>query len=229
MVSKSSFASRIITFAETGPLSRPFLIGLTLTRDMQHRDLFKQASAMAYVTILFGAVLSWRLQEGFPTSSVATGSSGLEVALDVNEQRRNLQLKAMLQKIVLLATYKHFQRGSGKGISPQDLGHQLCLPVDWIRAAMDTLESIGFVVNSQRPSTDFFALDIDSTEAFFPTFPADRLDLQRINQTLEMPRDEWLKTWLPNLPADLKGMLTSITAKTAAQDPTATVSMFLAK
>lgn len=184
---------------------------------------------ICWIIILFGAVLSWRLQEGFPTSSVATGSSGLEVTLDVSEQWRNLQLKAMLPKIVLLATYKHFQHGTGKGITPQDLGHQLCLPADWVRTALDTLASVGFVLSSQPPSTDLLALDSGSNEAFFPAFPPEKLDLRRINQTLETPRDEWVQTWLPDLPADLKAMLTSITTETAAQNPAATVATFLEK
>lgn len=184
---------------------------------------------ICWIIILFGAVLSWRIQEGFPSSAAATGSSGLEVTQDTTEQWRNLQLKTMLPKIALLATYKNFQHGSGKGISPQDLGHQLNLPVDWIRAAMDTLASMGFVVSSQPAVTDLLALDINSTESFFPAFPADKLDLRRINQTLETPRDEWIQTWLPDLPEDLKGMLASITTETAAQDPAATVAVILAQ
>lgn len=184
---------------------------------------------ICWTIILFGAVLSWRLQEGFPSSSTATGSTGLELTLDANEQWRNLQLKTMLPKIALLATYKNFHKGSGKGISPQDLGHQLNLPVDWIRTALDTLEAVGFVVSSQPEASDLLAIDVNSTETFFPAFPADKLDLHRINQTLETPRNEWILTWLPDLPAELKGMLASITSETAAQDPAATVALILAK
>ena len=52
MAAKQDLIKNLSQRVESGILRRPFIIGMTLTRDMVYRDVFKQASAMAYVTLL---------------------------------------------------------------------------------------------------------------------------------------------------------------------------------
>ena len=177
----------------------------TLYGALAQLPLFLMWLYICWIIILLGAMISWRMQEGFPSGASNRKSSALEHSennpIDV---WRNTQLKNMLPKILLLSIYKNFQKGSGKGITPQELGYQLRLPVDWIRQAMDTLETMGLVIAAQTPNDDFLTLDQNVADAYFPAFPAEKLALDRIDKELQAPRDTWLNEWMHDLPADMQ-------------------------
>jgi membrane protein len=195
----------------------------TLYGALAQLPLFLMWLYICWIIILFGAVLSWRFQEGYRLSQEGSDASALEADKTPLAGWRNLQLRAMLPKVCLLAIYKNFQAGSGKGISPQDLGHQLNLPSDWITSAMETLESLGFVVAAKGESdNDLLSMD-GAPESFFPAFPADKLDMKRIDESLQTPRNEWIEAWLPEMPADMGIMLRKVTTETK-QDETMTVA-----
>jgi membrane protein len=177
----------------------------TLYGALAQLPLFLMWLYICWIIILLGAMISWRMQEGFPSGSIMKKSSALEHSenkpIDV---WRNTQLKNILPKILLLSIYKNFQKGSGKGITPQDLGHQLKLPVDWIHQAMDTLETMGLVIAAHTRNDDFLTLDENVVDAYFPAFPADKLALDRIDQELHAPCDTWLSEWMTELPDDMQ-------------------------
>lgn len=199
----------------------------TLYGALAQLPLFLMWLYICWIIILFGAVLSWRFQEGYPQSAEASDVSALEAGKTPIEYWRNLQLRAMLPKISLLAIYKNFQGGSGKGISPQDLGHQLNLPIVWITSAMDTLESLGFVVAAKSEGeSDLLSLD-GSSETYFPAFPAEKLDMKRIDDSLQTSRDEWIEAWLPELPEEMKSMLSKITAASTTEQAASTVAKII--
>jgi len=178
--------------------------------------LFLMWLYICWIIILLGAMISWRMQEGFPKPTTKSRTSTLEESGTPLETWRNNQLKNMLPKITLLAIYKNFQKASGKGVTPQELGHLLKLPVDWIHQSIDTLESMGLIIAAQSHNDDFLALN-GVADAYFPAFPAEKLDLTQIDHELQTPCEIWLKAWVPNLPEDLRGLINQAKGQQVSQ------------
>lgn len=189
----------------------------TLYGALAQLPLFLMWLYICWIIILFGAVLSWRYQEGYPQSTEGNDISALNASTSPIESWRNLQLQAALPKIALIVTYKHFQSGTGQGITPQDLGTQLCLPAPWVASAMDTLEALGFVVVAKSDKKDDLLSLEDHSEAYFPAFPADKVSIAHIDNALQNPKDEWFEGWITDLPADLRDLL----LKVRSNDPLA--------
>ncbi len=179
----------------------------TLYGALAQLPLFLMWLYICWIIILLGAMISWRMQEGFPKDINSKTTSTLEAAANPIDTWRNTQLRSILPKITLLAIYKNFQTGSGKGISAQDIGHQLKLPLDWVRQALETLAAMGLVVAAHAPNDDFLALDETVADSYFPAFPAEKLALDRIDRELENPREEWLNAWIPDLSTDMQTLV----------------------
>lgn len=158
---------------------------------------------IGWVIILIGALVSWRLQEGFPQPNE-------EEALDQSktplEQLRNTQVKASLPWVSLLAIYKQFESGDGKGLSGQDLAHALRMPVTWVNEALDALQSLGYVIAGKQQAAVGSASPL-VTDPYFPTSPATHLAVAKVNQDLASPMEQWLEHWHYDLPLNLRKAL----------------------
>ncbi|MBM4250539.1 MAG: YihY family inner membrane protein [Deltaproteobacteria bacterium] len=155
---------------------------------------------IGWIIILIGALVSWRLQEGFPVQ-------GEEEALDQSkspvEQLRNMQFKAALPWVSLLAIHQQFAAGSGKGLSGQDLAHKMRLPASWVTEALDALQSLGYVVAGKtQGSVSSGAPQV--TDPYFPTAPATNLKVTQVTQDLSSPMEQWLENWHYDMPINLR-------------------------
>lgn len=160
---------------------------------------------ICWIIILLGALLSWRLQEGFPADR---SDDSVDIAKTPLEQLRNAQLQAHLPLLLLIAIHRKFHDAGRVGLSSQDLAHAMHLPIVWVNEALAGLEALGYVVASKYRNGD---ADVDSASSaldpYFPTSPAHTLSLAKVLNELGKPLDDWLAHWHPNLPGDLPATL----------------------
>jgi membrane protein len=156
---------------------------------------------IGWIIILIGALVSWRLQEGFPVQ-------GEEEALDQSkspvEQLRNMQVKTALPWVSLLAIHQEFAAGSGKGLSGQDLAHKMRLPVSWVTDALDALQSLGYVVAGKQLQGSATSGAPQVTDPYFPTAPATNLMVTKVTADLSSPMEHWVENWHFDMPINLR-------------------------
>lgn len=152
---------------------------------------------ICWTIILLGALIAWRMQEGFPTSEADDTLDAVETPSDT---LRNIQIRSMLPTIVLLAIYRHFSQGTGQGLGAQALAHAIKLPLSWVSEALDILEHYGFVIISKTQAN---SADGNVLEPYYPAMPAERLTASRLVADLGHPVTEWMQHWKHDLPMDL--------------------------
>lgn len=157
---------------------------------------------ICWIIILIGALISWRMQEGFPATDSEESLDTVTQPLDL---LRNSQVKASMPAIALIAIYKNFQQGTGKGLSAQDLAHSLNLPISWIGDALAALQELGYVIASRFTEDDVEL--VHSTEPYYPAFPAENLPLTKMQEDLARPMADWLSHWRHQLPLDVSKAL----------------------
>lgn len=170
----------------------------TLYGVLAQLPLFLTWLYICWIIILLGALISWRMQEGFPD---ALAENTFDAATNPVEHLRNVKVQAMLPLITLVAIYKSFHQGSGRGVSEHDLTHALKLPSIWISEALDVLSSLGYVIAS-KPAADE-GEGASALDPYFPAYPAESLTLSKMQADLARPVDEWLRDWKHDLPLDL--------------------------
>jgi membrane protein len=146
---------------------------------------------ICWLIILLGSLIAWRMQQGFPKDK---DEDTIDAAKNPVEKLRNVQMRGLMPLISMLAIYKNFAEGTGKGLSLHDLVDKLKLPVGWLTEALDALESMGYIVPS--------AADPNTT-SYFPTFPANSLKLGKMIADLQKPSDDWLNNWNHELSIDI--------------------------
>lgn len=193
-----SVASRIYTAFVIGSASYKTLYGA-----LAQLPIFLMWLYVCWVIILLGALVSWRLQEGFPLDEK---EESLDTAQSPVEQLRNVQVKATLPLVALLAIHRKFTDGSGIGLCAQELAHALKLPLTWIAEAIDALESFGYVVQAKPKDGDVEEV-ASATDPYFPTASAATLKIERITTDLGRPLSDWMAGWTHDLPLDIPAAL----------------------
>lgn len=176
-----------------------------------------------WIIILLGALISWRMQEGFPHESKEDTLDNVDSPI---EQLRNVQVKAVMPLITLVAIYKNFQAGTGHGITGQDLARALKLPISWISDALDALGTMGYIIASK--TFDDVTDGPSVTDPYFPAYPAEVLSLWRMQTDLAKPVDEWLREWQHELPVDLAKTISIFNSADLRANPDATFAEALA-
>lgn len=152
---------------------------------------------ICWTIILLGALIAWRVQEGFPKNQQ---DDTLDAAVSPLDELRNIQVKALLPQLVLLAVYRNFQQATGQGIGVQALAHALKLPQSWVSEAVRALEQLGFVIAAKLQAG---SLAVETLQAYFPAIPADRLRVSRLANELGRPMSEWMAHWQHDVPVEL--------------------------
>lgn len=178
---------------------------------------------ICWTIILLGALIAWRMQEGFPESEE---EDTLDAAGTPAEALRNVQVKSMLPTVLLLAIYRNFQEGTGRGMGAQELAHAVKLPLSWVSEALDVLEEMGYVIVSK---TQIAPLESDATvlDPYYPALPADKLTMPRLMGDLGRPVAEWMAHWQYELPLDLPRALQILNSPTAGVGRELTVAQVL--
>ncbi len=175
----------------------------TLYGALAQLPLFLTWLYICWVVILLGALISWRLQEGFPQSE----DEGSYIAKTSLELWRDAQVRGGLPLIALLAIYKNFESGNGRGVKSHELAHRLELPTIWIAEAMDVLVALGYVIATQDLSQ---GVVLGEEEHFFPRLAAERLSLSKIREDFSKPLRECLGHWQHCWPVNLGAVLEEI-------------------
>lgn len=172
---------------------------------------------ICWIIILLGALVSWRVQEGFPKDDDEGAVDAVKTPLDV---MRNSQIKANLPLIALLAIYRNFSQGTGRGLSGQELAHALRLPLGWVNESLEALSALGYVVAAKASSTGDHSDGAAVTDPCFPSYPATALTLGKIRIDLARPMDEWMTHWRHDLPLDIHAALRQVEQRAVIGDGT---------
>lgn len=157
---------------------------------------------ICWIIVLLGALITWRMQEGFPAEEEEDSLDGATRPLEL---LRNAHVRAALPWITLVAVYQQFARATGRGLSAQQLAHALKLPTSWIAEALDALDALGYVVPGRADTTGDGVGSV--TDPFFPAYPAAALPLSRVHADLRRPMTDWLGHWHHELPVDMSEAL----------------------
>lgn len=193
----------------------------TLYGALAQLPLFLTWLYICWVVILLGALISWRLQEGFPPPEEDTFSAKTPM-----EHWRDTQVRGVLPILAMLAIYKHFETGEGDGVKAQNLGKKLDLPLLWVAESLDILVALGYIVATQNGGR----LSVqEGDEAYFPRLPAESLTLAKIRRDFAKPLSDvlahWQKLWPLNF--DLVFMKIFQRDEKASDQPAATLSSLL--
>ncbi len=198
-------ASRIYGFLVVDSKSYKTLYGA-----LAQVPIFLTWMYICWIIILLGALISWRMQEGFPKDDGDT----LDLAKTPLEQLRNTQLQAALPLLALIAIHRKFHEAQGHGLSGQSLAHLLKLPIGWVSDALGGLEVLGYVIAGKPRSGDANE-DASVFDPYFPTGPASALTLAKVYSDLGKPLDDWMAHWQHEVPGDLPQTLRWIHAASA--------------
>jgi hypothetical protein len=152
------------------------------------------------VVILLGALISWRLQEGFPLAD----EEDTYASKTPLEHWRDVQVRGALPVIALLAIYKSFHGGGGRGVTAQDLAHRLDIPMIWVSEAMDVIVGMGYVLVTQAGG---LVADQGGGEAYFPRLPAESLSVEKIRADFSQPLTDIMAHWQKAWPLEFEGIL----------------------
>lgn len=152
--------------------------------------------------ILFGALVSWRFEQGFYTEGAMVGESKHQTPTD---RLRNTHLQSVMPLAVLLILYKKFQLGDGKGFSGRELAERMFVPAAWIFDALQVLEQLGYI-HSVAPAT---AEEGESflARSFIPALPDSAIQIEKLIKDFTEGCKNWLREWQPDLPAEILSVL----------------------
>jgi hypothetical protein len=157
---------------------------------------------ICWIIILLGAVIAWRLEQGFP---LAKDEDTLDTVNGPLEQMRNEQVQAILPFITMLAIYRHFLDATGKGMTAHALALKLKMPLSWVCDALEGLEALGYVAAVRSEGQSAATVDGGSdTDAFFPAYPPASISVEKMQKDLNSPVENWLLHLHHDLPFDLK-------------------------
>ena len=196
----------------------------TLYGALAQLPIFLMWLYVCWIIILAGALLSWRMQEGFPTASDDMPLDGNDAPLDL---LRNLKIRNAMPLMTLLAIARNFEDGTGRGVSAQELAHRLHMPPIWVLEALEVLEAVGFVVAS-RPAEAHGVASTSVNEPYFPAVPPNTLTIERILTALDAPLKGWLPHWHYELPVNVPNALNAIEGMDKDARARTTLAMLLA-
>ncbi len=171
------------------------IYGLYVAHSVQYTTLYGALAQLpifllwlyiCWTIILLGALVSWRLQEGFPKEKA---NDGLAAAKSPTDLLRNNQIRATLPSLALTLIHQRFQDGSGKGLSAQELAHQLKIPASWASEAVDALVDFGYVVAGQAEHTSDIV-----TITYFPTKPSNLINLRDAAERITAAYQHWAQS-----------------------------------
>jgi membrane protein len=173
--------------------------------------LFLSWIYICWVIVLFGSVISWRTQQGFP-NKVEEKEDGEKLS-SPEVKMREMRLQTMAPFLVLMTVYRSFSSGNGNGISGVELHKELSFPSSWIADSLETLESMQYVVSASSVSgtevVDYM------TGRFFPCKPAEAVMLAKVRADLLEPGVVSIEKWNHKVPDSYIEILKSVSMESA--------------
>ncbi|MEY4631847.1 MAG: hypothetical protein RIQ81_1967 [Pseudomonadota bacterium] len=169
---------------------------------------------ICWAIILFGALITWRIQQGFPE---AESEDTVDKITQPMDRIRNLRIQEMLPLALLIIIHKNFDAGSGRPVPMDELVQRSKLPQDWIMDACEALMQLGLIAEAQPPrgAVSAKATDLlhEARPGYLPARPANKVDLAELNSSLAAPAFEWLDSWHHEFEFDLPGILRSASVR----------------
>ncbi len=170
---------------------------------------------ICWAIILFGALIAWRVQQGFPESEDKDTVDKVVKPLD---RIRNLRIQEMLPLAVLVIVHRHFAAGSGRPVCVDEMVHKSKLPQDWIVDACEALVQLGLIVEARLPGEHGVGSLLEELRlGYLPAKPAAMIDLVELNSSLAAPAFEWLEGWHHEFDFDLPAVMRTISGKSSGQ------------
>lgn len=161
---------------------------------------------ICWVIILFGALVAWRIQQGFPESKSEDTVDRVESPMD---RIRNIRIQEMLPMVLLIIIYRNFSAGNGHPLSMEEMVARAKLPKDWLLDAVEALIQLGLVVEARVPSGDSAETLGSEPTGYVPAKPAEMVDLGEFGKNLAAPAYEWLDHWPHEFGFDLSSTIKS--------------------
>lgn len=178
---------------------------------------------ICWAIILFGALIAWRLQQGFPESEADDTVDKIIHPLD---RIRNLRIQEMLPLAVLVIIHRNFASGTGRPVRIDEMVHKAKLPQDWIVDACEALVQLGLIAEAKSPENDGEILGA-ARSGYLPAKPAELVDLAELNTSLAAPAVEWMKGWHHEFDFDLPATMRTLSEKTPGQKGASSLSVCL--
>ncbi len=168
---------------------------------------------ICWAIILFGALIAWRLQQGFPKSDA---DDTVDKVVHPMDRIRNLRIQEMLPFAVLVIIHRNFASGSGHPVGVAEMVQKSKLPQGWIMDACEALVQLGLIAEAKVPDADSEILGA-MTSGYLPAKPAEIVDLAELNTNLAAPAVEWLNGWHHEFDFDLPTTMRTISGKAPGQ------------
>ncbi len=190
----------------------------TLYGALAQLPIFLMWLYVAWSIILLGALISWRVQEGFPS---LTATSTLESAKNPQHHYRNLGIRNSLPVLALMAISRHFLEGTGRGLSSQQFAHHFGVPTSWAFEAFVLLNTKEFIhaTKSGKELVDQF----EPADPCVPAFPPDKTLVKDIVASLESGLDQWFLDHRDKITQPVQTILLNLGLGEGALSPTLTL------
>jgi membrane protein len=169
---------------------------------------------ICWAIILFGALIAWRMQQGFPKDESEDTVDKITQPMD---RIRNLRIQEMLPLAILIVVHKNFDAGTARPVTVEDLVHRSKLPQDWIMDACEALMQLGLIAEAQPPRRIMAEAggesEADSRPGYLPARPASMVNIGELHASLAAPAFQWLDSWQHDFGFDLPAVLRTVSAR----------------
>ena len=170
----------------------------TIYGAMAQLPIFLMWLYVSWSIILLGALLAWRMQEGFPSIDI---HDSLDDHCDFRSKYRNLRIKSDLPLIALVAVCKRFIEGHNRGLSSQEFALSVEIPDTWAADTFAYLIELEFIHPSQphttpstkNPIAPSFSDSYNADTPCYPSFLPSQMSLPYITERISASYDEWLQ------------------------------------
>lgn len=163
---------------------------------------------ICWVIILFGALIAWRIQQGFPESEKEDTVAHIQTPLD---RIRNIRIQEMLPVVLLVVIYRNFASGNGLPLSMDEIQVKAKLPKDWLLDAIEALVQLGLIAEAKAVHGGVSETLGGESTGYVPTKPAELVDLGDFGGQLAEAAHEWLDHWQHDFEFDLSAAVKSVT------------------
>jgi membrane protein len=149
---------------------------------------------VGWIVILFGAVVTRRLQVGAEESLVEQDLIDAQALVPVLGEKNPWQpARTLVPLLCTIAVYERFASASGRGATPSELAHALTLPTAWVREGLGAARQAGLVTATVESGAPRTGPDGSTPEpAYLPALPAEAVTLRGAAERLFGPTLRWL-------------------------------------
>jgi membrane protein len=189
----------------------------TIYGAMAQLPVFLMWLYLCWSIILLGALISWRIQEGFPKINF---HEALDFPQNAAEKYRNLKIKLTLPYLALLSISKRFIEGNQDGLSSQDFAHHYDIPVSWAQDAFEYLIELGYIHPSfhhnssksqRRKISAHLSTSYEAGDPFYPSRLPSGVEIDHLSEQLSQSFGQWLSEKEEKLPSTTSEALMQMT------------------